>query len=65
MNPNLFEELSHNSSATSDVEPMTEEPAFSDVVKDASDIPISTVKDHITSGSVDDGFCVTEDGSLL
>ena len=44
---------------------MTEEPAFSDVIEDASDIPISTVKDHIASGSVDDGFCVAEDGSLL
>ena len=46
-------------------ETMTEEPAFSDVVEDASDIPISIVKDHIASGSVDDGFCVAEDGSLL
>ena len=44
---------------------MTEEPAFSDVIEDASDIPISIVKNHITSGSVDDGFRVVEDGSLL
>ena len=52
-------------SATNDAETMTEEPAFSDVVEDASDIPISIVKDHIASGSIDDGFRVAEDGSLL
>jgi hypothetical protein len=44
---------------------MIGEPAFSDVIEDASDIPINIVMDHIVSGITDDGFCVTEDGSLL
>jgi hypothetical protein len=48
-----------------DVESMIGEPAFSDVVEDSSDIPVNVVKDHIASGSVVDGFCVAEDGSLL
>jgi hypothetical protein len=63
-NPDLFEELSRDSSAN-DTEPMTGEPAFSDIVEDASDIPVNIVKDHIASGSIDDGFRIAEDGSLL
>ncbi|KAF8800021.1 hypothetical protein BYT27DRAFT_7200772 [Phlegmacium glaucopus] len=31
----------------------------------ASDIPVDAVKSHIASGSVDDGFLVVVDGSLL
>ncbi|KAF8799773.1 hypothetical protein BYT27DRAFT_6852895 [Phlegmacium glaucopus] len=41
------------------------EPAFSEVVEDASDIPVDVVKRHIASGSVDDGFLVAVDGCLL
>ena len=44
---------------------MTGEQAFSDGVEDASDIPVNIVKDHIASGSVDNEFCVDEDGGLL
>ena len=44
---------------------MIEEPAFSDVIEDSSDIPVNILKDHIASGSIVDGLCVAEDGSLL
>jgi hypothetical protein len=62
--PILFDELSRNIPTTDD-NVTIEEPVFSDVIDDASDIPINTVKSHITSGSVDEGFLVTEDGDLL
>ncbi|KAF8813986.1 hypothetical protein BYT27DRAFT_7250464 [Phlegmacium glaucopus] len=44
---------------------MIGEPAFPEVVEDASDIPVDVVKRYIASGSVDDGFLVAVDGGLL
>ncbi|KAF8811463.1 hypothetical protein BYT27DRAFT_7252765 [Phlegmacium glaucopus] len=62
---NLFEELLLDSSDSNDVEGMIGEPAFPEVVEDASDIPVDVVKRYIASGSVDDGFLVAVDGGLL
>ncbi|KAF8814133.1 hypothetical protein BYT27DRAFT_7206328 [Phlegmacium glaucopus] len=55
---------SHDSSGSNDVEGAIEEPAFSEVVEDASDIPAGVVMGHIGSGSIDDGFLVAEAGGL-
>jgi hypothetical protein len=51
------------------MEPATgleEEPAFSDVLNDSSDVPTAVVKSHIISASqtITTGFAVHEDGSL-
>jgi hypothetical protein len=45
---------------------LEEEPAFSDVLDDSSDVPIAVVKSHIISASqtITTGFAIDEDGSL-
>ncbi|KAF8801871.1 hypothetical protein BYT27DRAFT_7261525 [Phlegmacium glaucopus] len=63
--PLACKQLSRDPSASNDVKATIEEPAFFEVVEDASDIPVDVVKRHVASGSVDDGFLVTEDGGLL
>ncbi|KAF8799611.1 hypothetical protein BYT27DRAFT_7263698 [Phlegmacium glaucopus] len=61
---NVFEDPPHDSSDSNDVEGTVGRLAFSELVEDVSDVPVNVVKNHIASGSVDDGFLVAVDGGL-
>lgn len=63
-NPRLFEELSRNTTSVEDMNTEEEEPEFSDVIEDSSDVPVDAVKAQFVSGSAE-GFVTGDDGDLV